>query len=125
MKGLKKALYAFWSGFGIPAYLRDSVPSNASYPYITYEAVQGAGITRTVLTATSWHLKAPDGDTERTALMDQIAAAIPEGGRILPVEGGGFVILYRNTSGFQSDYADEDDKSVIGGRTSYQINFYM
>lgn len=124
MKGLKKALYAFWSGFGIPAYLSDSVPSNASYPYITYEAVQGAGITRTVLTATSWHLKAPDGDTERTALMDQIAAAIPEGGRILPVEGG-FVVLYRNDANFQSDVRDEDDDTILGGRTSYQINYYL
>lgn len=125
MTGLKKALYAFWSGFGLPAYLSDSVPGNAAYPYITYEAVQGEGITRNILTATSWHLKAPDGDTERTAVMDQIAAAIPEGGVMLPVDGGGFVVLYRNGSNFLSGVRDEDDDTILGGRVSYQINYYL
>ena len=35
------ALYAFWSGFGVPAYEENSVPSGVNrpdYPYITYEA---------------------------------------------------------------------------------------
>lgn len=125
MTGLKRALYAFWSGFGIPAYLTDSVPSDAAYPYITYEAVRGGGMSRTILTATSWHKKAPDGNLERMNVMDQIAAAIPESGKILPVEGGGFVVLYRNDANFQSDVQDEDDDTILGGRTSYQINFYL
>ena len=123
MTGVKRALYAFWSGFGLPAYLTDSVPSDAQYPYITYEAVQGAGITRNVLAATSWHKKAPSGNVERMDTMDPIATAIPEGGKILPVEGGGFVVLYRNDANFQSDVQDEDDDTILGGRTSYQINF--
>lgn len=124
MKRLKKALYAFWSGFGIPAYLSDSVPHDAVYPYITYEVVSGAATSRTILTATAWHKKAPQGNVERSAMLDQIAAAIPEGGRILPLDGGGFVILYRNDTNFQADTWDDDDDTILGGRTSYQINNY-
>ncbi|MBQ7868571.1 MAG: hypothetical protein IJ354_10590, partial [Clostridia bacterium] len=75
--------------------------------------------------ATSWHKKAPSGNVDRMDTMDQIATAIPEGGKILPVEGGGFVVLYRNDANFQSDVQDEDDDTILGGRTSYQINFYL
>lgn len=31
------ALYTFFSGFGLPAYPEDTVPDEASLPYITYE----------------------------------------------------------------------------------------
>lgn len=123
MTGLKQALQAFWGGFGVPAYLSDSVPSGAAYPYITYEAVQPAALGFTVLTATGWHSKAPSGNLERTALMDSIAAAIPDEGVLLPVDGG-FLALYRNDSNFQSDVRDEDDDTVLGGRTSYVLRFY-
>lgn len=125
MTGVKAALQAFWSSFGIPVYLSDCVPSTAEYPYITYEAVRGEGLSASILTATSWHLKSPSGNIDRTEMMDRIADAIPESGRKLSVDGGGFLMLYRNASNFQSDYADEDNKDILGGRTSYQINFYL
>jgi len=32
------ALHTFWSSFGIPAYDENTVPEDATMPYITYEA---------------------------------------------------------------------------------------
>lgn len=124
MTDMKKTLYAFWSGFGIPAYLADSVPSEAEYPYITYEAVRGAGLGWTILTATAWYAKLPNGNSERTELMDKVAKAIPEGGVKLPC-GSGFVALYRNDDNFLSDTYDGDNSKILGGRVSYRINYYV
>lgn len=124
MTELKDALYDFWSGFGLPAYLQDSVPEDAALPYITYEAVQGDAMSATVLVAHNWHQKAPRGNAERNEVMDAIARAIPAQGRVVPV-GRGYIALYRNDANFQSDVADEEDASVIGGRTSYEVHFYM
>ena len=39
MNDLMKALYSFWSSFGLPAYVESAVPENAELPYITYEVM--------------------------------------------------------------------------------------
>ena len=124
MTELAAALYDFWSGFGIPAYLQDNVPDDAVLPYITYELVRGDAMGATVLVAHNWHQKAAGGNAARHEVMDAIARAIPSQGRRVPV-GSGFVMLYRNDATFQTDVADEEDPSVIGGRTSYEVHFYM
>lgn len=36
MTATAAALFAFYSGFGIPAYTTDTVPDDAELPYITY-----------------------------------------------------------------------------------------
>lgn len=36
-----EALYDFWSSFGMPAYDDTSVPADATFPYITYQASVG------------------------------------------------------------------------------------
>ena len=124
MTELAAALYDFWSGFGIPAYLQDNVPDDAVLPYITYEVVRGDAMGATVLVAHNWHQKAAGGNAARHEVMDAIARAIPSQGRRVPV-GRGFAMLYRNDATFQTDVADPDDPSVIGGRTSYEVHFYM
>lgn len=124
MTGIKKALYAFWSGFGIPAYLADCVPASAEYPYITYEAVQGAGLGWTILTATAWFADTGSGNKDRTALMDEIAKAIPESGTRIQCDDG-FAVLYRNSDNFLADTYDGDGSKILGGRVSYRINYYM
>lgn len=123
MTGLKQVLYQFWSQFGVPAYLADCVPSNAVLPYITYEVIQPALNGEAVLTAFNWHERDADGNVQRSALMDDIAAAMPEGGLMLAVDNG-YVIIYRNDAGFQQDWQDDVDGDVIAGRTSYILQYY-
>lgn len=123
MTDVNRALYQFWASFGLPAYLPDSVPHDAELPYVTFEPVDGAAFSGTVLTAFDWHKRVNGGNTERAAFLDQVAAAIPEGGRRIDLPEG-FLMLYRNTAGFQQYYQDPEDENVLAGRTSYEITYY-
>ena len=40
MTNTAKALYNFFSGFGLPAYVEYSPPEDAQLPYITYQAIE-------------------------------------------------------------------------------------
>lgn len=125
MKAFHQALYAFWSQFGVPAYLFGHVPDGAEFPYITFDASVGDFSGSDVLTAFCWH-KARSGanvNAERAALLDAIADAIPVGGTLIAFQGGAAKI-YRNSAGFQSYYDDPEDKSVVGGRISYEVHYY-
>lgn len=124
MRDINAALYNFWSGFGLPAYRAGRVPTGAEYPYITFDVVSGEFGSRTILTANNWH-KAPGATTAAADLLDAIARKIPNSGFLLPVDGRGYLIIYRNGADFQSYVADEEDKDVIGGRTSYEVHFYV
>lgn len=123
MKDIMSALYAFWSQFGIPAYSEDTVPANAELPYIRYQVAKAPLMGATVLTAYNYHRQKLMGNLERAEVAGRIADAIPESGVKLPLDGGGFVVLYRNTD-FQNPYQDPEDLDVIGVRTSVEVHFY-
>ncbi len=123
MTGIALALSQFWGQFGVPAYFADKVPSDADFPYITFDVSKGRFSGSTLMTAFNWHRNALGGNEERMAMADEIALAIPEKGVKLPLDGGGFLILYRNTD-FQSIYQDPEDASVLGVRTSVEARFY-
>ena len=129
MTGLHAALQAFWSSFtygsAIPAYEQGNVPDDAAYPYITYEAVEGAYWGSTFLTAFVWVKKESgvDWQAQRAAILDLIALAIPTCGTTVSFTNGN-ARLERNPSGFMSYYDDQSDTSVAGGRVSYEISFY-
>ncbi len=123
MNEIMKALYAFWSQFGIPAYAEDMVPDGAALPYIRYTVVSAPMLNGTILTAFNYHSARLMGNVERAEMAGRIADAIPENGAKVPVDGGGFLCLYRN-SDFQSLYKDPEDPNVIGVRTSVEAKYY-
>lgn len=84
-----KALYEFWSGFGLPAYQTDSVPDNAVMPYITYSLVETEPLESASHYAQVWYR-----DTSNAALLakvDVIKEIISNGVRI-DCNGGCVVI---------------------------------
>lgn len=124
MRDVNAALYEFWSSFGIPAYREGRVPTDAEYPYITFNVVSGDALTSTTLIAQDWH-KAPGATAAAADMLDEIAKAIPKTGTILPIGGRGFLAIYRNPGEWQSYVQDPEDSDVIGGKTKYVIRFYL
>lgn len=90
MTNTARALYRFFSGFGIPAYLRSSIPDNAEPPYITYEIMDIEPLSSSMFHAWVWYR-----DTSMAAISekcDEIKNAIGLGVSI--PAGNGNIILY-------------------------------
>lgn len=80
-----KALYSFFSGFGLPAYVEYSPPDDAVLPYITYQLVEPGWNNPGSMYARVWYRSTSYVDV--SAKVDEIAAAIGEGVS-LPTESG-------------------------------------
>lgn len=141
IEAIHKALYAFWSRFrlnGVPiaAYLTGLVPTmddgnggqevSVPFPYFTFSVSLGAGMTSGILTGTIW-CRAESGvnvNDQRAKILGLVADAVPESGLRIDTDRG-FFVLYRNTTDFQTYYDDPEDPSVVGGRTSFLVRYYM
>lgn len=135
MGEIQRALYGFWSSFGVEAYYEGRVPVKdykedgtiipIDPPYITFDAHSGETFAADTLVAISWHMAKNGANVqrERADMLDRIARAIPPAGRRIDLESGGYLMLYRGPS-FQSFYDDPEDRSVIGGRTSCVVIYY-
>lgn len=124
MRDIMKALFEFWSQFGIPAYAEDMVPDNATVPYIRYTVPRGPLMGTSVAPAYNYHRAKLMGNAERAEMAERIAEAIPQGGAIVRVDGGGFLILRRG-SDFQTLYQDPDDRDIIGVRSNVEVTFFI
>lgn len=123
MTEIMEALYAFWSQFGIPAYMDDQVPDDAVLPYIRFSVAKSPAMEASILTAFNYHNARLMGNVERARMAARIADSIPEKGVKIPLDSGGFLVMYRN-SDFQTPYKDPKDFDVIGVRTSVEVHFY-
>lgn len=124
MTDIMSGLYAFWSQFGVPAYLRDCVPDDAVLPYITYEVSKSEAMNASILTAFNWHDREPAGNRDRSELADRVANAISASGVRLNLDNGGFLVIRRNPADFQTPYQDPSDAAVIAIRTSCEVYYY-
>lgn len=77
------ALNSFWNSFGIPAYDENTVPSNATYPRLTYEASVSNFDEPVVMSASLWY------NSTSWAAISQKAQEISES-----IGNGGTVIHY-------------------------------
>lgn len=113
-----RALYQFWSGFGLPAYAVDTVPSDAVLPYITYSLVESESLEPATHYAQIWYRT--NSNSVVLAKADQVKAEIGTG-LVLSCEGG-YVVL-RPSSPFVQMMVGEDPAE----RCAYinlQINCY-
>ena len=81
------ALQQFFEGFGISAYAATSTPSNASFPYLTYELVVGEWLQGEVnMPVNLW-----DRTSSEKRLNDTVRAIgrrVGNGGELLACDGG-------------------------------------
>lgn len=141
MKNLHMALLEFWNSFTwnskpIPAFPSGRVPKDQAFPYFTFDVQQGAFFSFGIPTAYIWCQMPMDASynaqAQRAQIMDAVAEAIPEGGRMLTFDGGA-VWLKRNDANFMSYYDPKEEENVqsptaepvIGGRISYVIQYFV
>ncbi len=106
MTEVSKALQAFFSGFGWPAYSEYSIPEAAQLPYITYSPTAPDWREEAILQARIWDRSTSYMDVN--AMADRIAEAIGEGLR-LPA-GRGFLWLNKGTPFVQAMSTSADIK---------------
>lgn len=105
------ALYSFWSGFGIPAYDENAVPTGedgADFPYITYQVVTDSFGNDVLLTGSVWYRSTSWKEANSKA--QEISDKIGLGGVTLACDGG--IIWIRRGVPFAQSMGDDSDDLI-------------
>ena len=104
-----QAIDYFWNSFSIPAYDENSVPDDATYPYITYTNSTGSLNDVLSLTASIWDRS---NSWERVSLKaDEIAKKVGEFGHYtLPLDNG--YVWFTKGNPFTNRMGDQLDDRI-------------
>ena len=102
------AIYQFWSGFGLTAYEENTVPTDASFPYITYQLVTDSFDREIPLTASIWYRS--ESWAGINAKAEEISQTISRGGKIISCDGG--AIWLKRGQPFAQSMGDESDNLI-------------
>ena len=102
------AIYQFWSGFGLTAYEENTVPTDAAFPYITYQLVTDSFDREIPLTASLWYRS--ESWTTINAKTEEISQKISRGGKIISCDGG--AIWLKRGQPFAQNMRDESDDLI-------------
>ena len=103
-----QALYNFFSGFELPAYEENTVPTGKNapeLPYITYATATSGFDNDVQISASLWYKGYSWEAADRKAA--EINAALAHGGKMIPFTGGALWI--RRGTPFAQHMADDDD----------------
>lgn len=103
-----QALQDFFSSFGLTAYPSTAIPSDAVFPFLTYEAAFGGYGDAQALTVNLWYYT--QSEAIPNAKVQEISARIGLGGVMLRCDGG--AIWIRRGSPFAQPVRDEADPSI-------------
>ena len=102
------AIYQFWNSFGLTAYEENSVPDDATFPYITYQLVTDSFDREIPLTASLWYRgESWAGINSKT---EEISQKISRGGKIISCDGG--AIWLKRGQPFAQSMVDESDDLI-------------
>ena len=102
------AIYQFWSSFGLTAYEEDTVPTDAAFPYITYQLVTDSFDRDVSATASLWYRG--ESWVDINAKTEEISAHIGLGGKIIKCDGGR--IWIKRGQPFAQNMGDESDDLI-------------
>ena len=102
------AIYQFWNSFGLTAYEENTVPTDAAFPYITYQLVTDSFDREIQLTASIWYRS--ESWAGINAKTDEISQTISIGGKIIPCDGG--AIWLKRGQPFAQSMGDESDDLI-------------
>lgn len=107
-----QAIHSFWSSFGVPAYEENSVPDDAAFPRITYEAATSVFDSLVSLSASIWVRSTSWTDAD--ALAEAVEYYIKSMG--CPVIKGGRYRVFIGDSTFarrMNDPVDDQLKRIL------------
>lgn len=102
------AIYQFWSSFGLTANEENTVPTDAAFPYITYQLVTDSFDREVSATASLWYRG--ESWTDINAKTDEISQKISRGGKIISCDGG--AIWLKRGQPFAQNMGDESDNLI-------------
>ena len=102
------AIYQFWSSFGLTAYEENTVPTDADFPYITYQLVTDSFDREIPLTASLWYRS--ESWTAINAKTEEISQKISRGGKIIACDG--VAIWLKRGQPFAQSMGDESDDLI-------------
>ena len=102
------AIYQFWNSFGLTAYEENTVPTDASFPYITYQLVTDSFDREIPLSASLWYRS--ESWTAINAKTEEISQKISRGGKIISCDGG--AIWMKRGQPFAQSMGDESDDLI-------------
>jgi hypothetical protein len=112
------AIYQFWSGF-LTAYEENTVPEDATFPYLTYQFASDSVGGDIPLTASLWYRS--ESWVEANAKAEEISKAIGLGGKILSFDGG--KIWIRRGIPFSQNMGDESDSLIKRKYLNISVEF--
>lgn len=102
------AIFNFWNSFDLTAYEENTVPTDAAFPYITYQLVTDDFIGEVPATASLWYRS--ESWTAINAKTEEISARIGSGGIIIKCGGGR--IWIKKGQPFAQNMGDESDDLI-------------
>ena len=102
------AIYQFWNSFGLKAYEENTVPDDATFPYITYQLVTDSFYREIPLAASIWYRS--ESWTGINAKTEEISHKISRGGKIIACDGG--AIWLKRGQPFAQNMGDESDDLI-------------
>ena len=102
------AIYQFWNSFDLVAYEENAVPTDAVFPYVTYQLVTDSFDREVAATASLWYRG--ESWTAINAKTEEISAHIGLGGKIIKCDGGR--IWIKRGQPFAQNMGDESDDLI-------------
>lgn len=113
------ALHGFFESFGVPAYEENTVPDDAAFPYVTYEAASDAYGADVMLSASLWW-RSPSWALVNDKA-EEIGRRIGLGGVLLPCEGGRLWI--KRGSPFAQNMGDDRNDMIRRKVLTLEVSF--
>lgn len=114
-----KALYSFYSGFGLEAYPESNVPENATLPYITYTVIEPDWRQNASQQARVWYRS--ESYKGINAKVDEITQAVGE--LIMLPTANGYIALRPSDPLVQ--YQPVENPEIKVAYLNFQINSYQ
>ena len=114
------AIYQFWNSFDLVAYEENTVPTDAAFPYVTYQLVTDSFDREVAVTASLWYRG--ESWTAINAKTEEISAHIGLGGKIIKCDGGR--IWVKRGQPFAQNMGDESDDLIKRKYLNVTIEYF-